>query len=194
MVNQGRILKEMTANNGFGPIPWKNDYQYYSYLNSFEWIWTKPTYARRVLSWNWINTNLMDLMYLNTGCEMSWIEEKKSGFPTQSSVLIWWDSETHNLGKSNTFTLLFWKCCLFWAEAHFTTWIYIQKTEIAQTEAVFHKLRKTDKPNLTHVPCYGMSTPTNNWAYRHLENKRRQPCTRPFILCLLPNWEWNQLK
>ena len=23
-----------TANNGFGPIPWKNDYQYYSYLNS----------------------------------------------------------------------------------------------------------------------------------------------------------------
>jgi hypothetical protein len=22
------------ANNGFGPIPWKNDYQNYSYLNS----------------------------------------------------------------------------------------------------------------------------------------------------------------
>ncbi len=24
----------LDANNGFGPIPWKNDYQNYSYLNS----------------------------------------------------------------------------------------------------------------------------------------------------------------
>ena len=22
-----------SANNGFGPIPWKNDYQYWNYLN-----------------------------------------------------------------------------------------------------------------------------------------------------------------
>ena len=32
---------------------------------------------------------------------------------------------------------------------------------------MLNKSRKTTvQPS---VPCYGMSTPTNNWAYRHLE-------------------------
>ena len=30
-------------------------------------------------------------------------------------------------------------------------------------------------------PCYGMSTPTNNWAYRHLEKKRLLRGAKPFF-------------
>ena len=37
---QGGAGSNKPANNGFGPIPWKNDYQYYSYLNSLYLVLT----------------------------------------------------------------------------------------------------------------------------------------------------------
>ena len=36
-----KTITKCSANNGFGPIPWKNDYQYYSYLNSWIILYVK---------------------------------------------------------------------------------------------------------------------------------------------------------
>ena len=45
-----RFIKRY-ANNGFGPIPWKNDYQYYSYLNSLSGY-----YSIGIVKWIVIDT------------------------------------------------------------------------------------------------------------------------------------------
>ena len=62
----------VTANNGFGPIPWKNDYQYYSYLNSFEWMLNEPRMHATVCE--------MDFL-------LKWIGQE---IPTRFPVLKWW--------------------------------------------------------------------------------------------------------
>ena len=109
---------------------------------------------------------------------LKWIEMKWTSIPTVNLVLNRVKSGNHQARIFPIKPYVLLKMMAKWIGTQFTTCFYIGKVKIAQTE-LFLDLNPS-------VPCYGMSTPTNNWAYRHLENWVRQQCTQPFVSQRLP--------